>query len=144
MVNYPRSLCLCFIFNPITTSPTRPCQNPNPFESCTAPGKPSLGWGGCTFYEFPCDEPWASPVLQYKLLCQVSDCQNKASAVFLDRTTWLQVVKSQNSSPPLLQDPPEKERPLLSKSGDIRNVGEAKNKEIKNVVCQKVVKCFHG
>lgn len=47
-------------------------------------------------------------------------------AVFLDRTTWLQVVKSQNSSPPLLQDLLEKEKPLLSKSGEIRKkVGES-------------------
>lgn len=41
------------------------------------------------------------------------------------------MVRSQNSSPPLLQDPPEKERPLLSKSGDIKNVGEAKIKKLK-------------
>lgn len=62
------------------------------------------------------------------------------AAVFLDGTAWLQVVRSQNTSPPLLQDPLEKERPPLSRRS---NGGEAKRKKFKCSL-PKLVECFRG
>ncbi len=44
--------------------------------------KPSPDLSQCTFCEFPCVEPWASPALQYELLCQVLGCQNKGALYF--------------------------------------------------------------
>lgn len=125
--NSTNSLVSILSLTPASSSPTPSCQNPKPLESRAPPGKPSAGRGGSTFCEFPCAEPGASPALQLELLCQVWGCQNKAGAVFLDGTTWLQVVRSQNSYKILRK----KKRPLLSRSGEITNVGEAKIKKLK-------------
>lgn len=42
----------------------------------------------------------------------------QSPAVFLDGAAWLQVVRSQNSGPPLLRDPQEKQRPHTGRGAE--------------------------
>lgn len=109
----------------VTRGTTRSCQNLKPLRDSHSSYRSSPGESGCTFCESPVLNPGHRP------RCSTSCCAKiqmpeQRRAVFLDWTTWLQVVRSQNSRPPLLQDPPEKERPRLSNRAHIRNVGESR------------------
>lgn len=109
--------------------PARPCQNPNSlWDLHTNHENPLLVGADVHFLNSPVLNPG------HRLRCTTSCCAKiqapeQSGAVFLDGATWLQVVRSQNSSPPLLQDPPEKEKASAVREWrNQKNVGESKQK----------------